>query len=145
MYDLLVDGDGWQLDQPVRGDHWSITGILQSEGQPLFWKTTYIKNILISLLKLFLCNFSKRIWFRSEPTFSSGDLHFVWSKSTAISLFSVVADSSGVEQEGAGLCLHAIVSEDSGHLKVRAHDHVVSQFDLKWEWLNDLFNLIHGQ
>ena len=36
--DLLVDGDGWHLDQPVGGDRWSITLILQSEGHAPFCK-----------------------------------------------------------------------------------------------------------
>lgn len=68
---------------------------------------------------------------KSELTFSGLQLHFVRSKSTALASFSVVSDCSGKEQERAGLRLHAVVSEDSVHLKVQAHHHVISQFDLK--------------
>lgn len=63
---------------------------------------------------------------RSELTSTRGHLHFVWSDSAAVSLFSIVGDSFGQEQEGAGPRIEAVVGEDSVHLKVRAHDHVIS-------------------
>lgn len=37
IHRALVDGDGRQLDQPVRGDFWSVLFILHSEGQALVW------------------------------------------------------------------------------------------------------------
>lgn len=38
IYSVLVDGDGRQLDQPVRGDFRSVLFVLHSEGQALGWK-----------------------------------------------------------------------------------------------------------
>lgn len=64
-------------------------------------------------------------------TFSRRHLHFLGSESTAFSQFPVVADGLGEEHEGAGPGLHAVVGEDGEHLEVRAHDHVVRQFDLR--------------
>lgn len=63
-------------------------------------------------------------------TFSRRHLHFLGSESTDVSQFPVVADGLGEEHEGAGPGLHAVVGEDGEHFKVRAHNHVLRQFDL---------------
>lgn len=66
----------------------------------------------------------------SERTFFRKHLHFVRGESTAVSHLPIVAHSYGKEEDVAGLCLHAVVREDGKHFKVRAQNHVFSQFDL---------------
>lgn len=38
IHEVLVEGDGRQLDQPVRGYFRSVPLVLQCEGQALLWE-----------------------------------------------------------------------------------------------------------
>lgn len=135
IYGLLVNREDWQLNQPVGSDYRAVMFIFQSEGQTNFWwgrkdkKKHQSLTCKDSLHRLgmggIVCDDAE-----SECTFSRRHLHFVRGEATAVSQFPIVAHSYGKEQDVAGLCLHAVVCEDGRHFKVRAQNHVFSQFDL---------------